>query len=82
MKTPEQELQDIETLARATNRALADLLILHEDAKALLRKIYNRANPSLFDDASQTRLDSDLMDEIEAFLQIRHYEPAKETRPD
>ena len=62
----------LERLAKATNKALADSLIVNQEAKRLLRKIYNRANPSILEDDTQTRRDSDLLDEIEAFLEIRN----------
>ena len=36
--------------------------------RALLEKIYRRANPSGFDDAGETRLDEDILDELETLL--------------
>jgi hypothetical protein len=36
--------------------------------RALLEKIYRRANPSGFDDAGETRLDEDLLNELDDLL--------------
>jgi len=38
---------------------------LADNYRALLKKIWDRANPSIIEDNAQTRLDPDLMDELE-----------------
>lgn len=57
--------------------ALSDFQILYQNAKeenerlkTLLKKIYDRSFPSLFEDNNQTRLDPDLIPEIENALNI------------
>ena len=43
----------------------------YEKMKRLLKKIWDRANPSILDDKSQTRLDPDILEELETILQTQ-----------
>lgn len=82
MGTDKQEVERMEILLKAVNKVFGALQVRHNDAMALLRKLHNRANPSIMDDNSQTRLDPDIQDELELILYIQPNDAKEETRPD
>ncbi len=60
----ENEVRAIDKLVKYADASVQ----LADSYRAMLKKIWDRANPSLLDDNSQTRLDPDLMDELDTLL--------------
>lgn len=83
MGTPEQELESLEKLAIASSRALTNLIIAHNDVLRFLRKLHDRATgEDPLQEGYQTRLDPDILEELETFLQKKPDDSKAETRPD
>lgn len=82
MGTPEHELESLETLAKATGKALSNMIITNTYTGRFLRKLHNRASGNdPLQEGYQTRLDADILEELEALLQIQP-DDSEETRPD
>lgn len=63
MGTPEHELESLETLAKATGKALSNMIITNTYTGRFLRKLHDRASGEYpLQEGYQTRLDPDLME--------------------
>lgn len=81
MGTAEQELERLEILLKAINKAFAALQIRHNDAMRFLWRLHDRATgEDPLQEGYQTRLDADLMEELEILLILTN--DNEETRPD
>ena len=81
MGTPEQELERLETLLKAINKAFGALQVRHNDAMRFLRKLHSRASgKDPLQEGYQTRLDPDILEELEILLSLTN--DNEETRPD
>ena len=83
MGTPENELESLEVLAKATGKALSNMIITGARTSRFLRKLHDRASGNdPLQEGYRTRLDPDILEELETMLQIQPDDSEDETRPD
>lgn len=81
MGTPEHELESLETLAKATGKALSNMIITNTYTSRFLRKLHDRTTGNdPLQEGYQTRLDADILEELETLLSLENGN--EETQPD